>query len=261
MSEQCRLSIVALLVVLASAPVSMAEETARRGEVAEYQAARVPRDAPLHADWDEEPWKSVSPLSVSLAMGNPPDHRPKTQAKVVYDDRHLDLIFRVEDRFVRAVARGYHDSVCLDSCVEFFFTPNGDAQAGYLNLEINCCGVMLFGVHTPQLPNGLVAVEDCDRIEIVRSLPQKTIEPEIASPIAWTVAVRLPFDVVRKYVRVEQPQPGTVWRANFYKCGDQTSHPHWLTWSQVDRPQPDFHQPAFFGRLTFAAGLNADSQR
>jgi len=42
-----------------------------------------------------------------------------------------------------------------------------------------------------------------------------------------------------------------TWRANFYKCADSTSHPHWLTWSPVDHPTPHFHLPAFFGTLEF----------
>ena len=53
------------------------------------------------------------------------------------------MIFRVEDRYVRAVSKNYHDSVCKDSCAEFFFTPGTDISAGYFNVEINCGGVML----------------------------------------------------------------------------------------------------------------------
>jgi hypothetical protein len=49
------------------------------------------------------------------------------------------------------------------------------------------------------------------------------------------------FQVMDKYVKA----------ANFYKCADQTSHPHWLTWASVDYPQPKFHLPEFFGRLVF----------
>ena len=38
-------------------------------------------------------------------------------------------------------------------------------------------------------------------------------------------------------------------RANFYKCGDKTAHPHYLSWSPIDTPKPDFHRPEFFGEL------------
>jgi hypothetical protein len=46
-------------------------------------------------------------------------------------------------------------------------------------------------------------------------------------------------------------EKGNLWRANFYKCGDDTSHPHWAAWSPVD--ELNFHLPRCFGRLGFAA--------
>jgi hypothetical protein len=57
--------------------------------------------------------------------------------------------------------------------------------------------------------------------------------------------------MLEKYTNVKRPATGVQWRANFYKCGDKTSHPHWLTWSVVDKPEPDFHRPEFFGILEF----------
>ena len=42
---------------------------------------------------------------------------------------------------------------------------------------------------------------------------------------------------------------GRAWRANFYKCGDQTSHPHWAAWSPVD--ELNFHLPRCFGTIAF----------
>ena len=52
-------------------------------------------------------------------------------------------------------------------------------------------------------------------------------------------------------MKVEKPGTGVSWRANFYKCADKTSHPHWLTWAEIDYPNPKFHLPDFFGRLDF----------
>jgi len=37
--------------------------------------------------------------------------------------------------------------------------------------------------------------------------------------------------------------------ANFYKCADKLQHPHWLNWSPVDFPKPNFHLPQSFGVL------------
>jgi hypothetical protein len=200
--------------------------------------------------WDSGDWKEVAPLDLTYYMGEKPIHIPKTQAKLMYDSNALYVIFRVEDKYIRAID-GHQGNVCRDSCVEFFFTPSEDMETGYFNLETNCGGTMLF--HHQRVPREnptVVAEEDCRRIEIFHSLPKK-IETEIHVPTVWTIFYRMPFDILEKYSKVAKPQRGVVWRANFYKCADATSHPHWLTWSKVNRPKPDFHVPECFGRIEF----------
>jgi hypothetical protein len=116
---------------------------------------------------------------------------------------------------------------------------------------MNCGGTMLFRHQlVPRKNATVVAEEDCSRIEIFHSLP-KMIETEIQTPTAWTLSYRIPFDVLEKYSKIAKPQKGAVWRANFYKCADATSQPHWLTWSKVNRQQPEFHIPECFGVLSF----------
>ena len=44
---------------------------------------------------------------------------------------------------------------------------------------------------------------------------------------------------------------GKTMRANFYKCGDKTTKPHFLSWNPIDLPAPDFHRPDFFGEIRF----------
>ena len=40
-------------------------------------------------------------------------------------------------------------------------------------------------------------------------------------------------------------------RANFYKCGDKTLQPHFLSWSPIHSEKPDFHRPEDFGIINF----------
>ena len=200
--------------------------------------------------WDSSGWKDIAPLDLTYYMGDKPTHIPKTQAKLMYDSNALYVIFRVEDKYIRAVAQ-HQGNVCRDSCVEFFFTPSEDIETGYFNLEMNCGGTMLF--HHQLVPRKnltVIAEEDCSHIEIFNSLP-KTIETEIQIPTVWTIFYRVPFDILEKYSKVAKPRKGVVWRANFYKCANATSHPHWLTWSKVNRQRPDFHVPQSFGKLQF----------
>lgn len=204
----------------------------------------------LDTVWDGRPWKDIPALGVSRHMGEKPVHLPMVQAKVAYEVAAISVIFRVEDRYVRAVARNYQDNVYEDSCVEFFFTPGRDISIGYFNLEINCGGTALFDFHPGHGKVVHIAAADFSDIQIAHTLPAR-VDPEITTPITWVLEYRIPFDVIGKYCEATRPVRGDTWKANFYKCGDKTSHPHWLTWSRVDYPSPQFHLPAFFGSLEF----------
>ena len=216
-----------------------------------YYVYRLNGPLTIDGGWEKVPWQKVKFLELTNIMGNVPKHRPRTQVKVLYDDDNVYVIFRVEDRYVRAVAQEIHGRVWEDSCVEFFFTPDSDVENGYFNLEANCGGTILFHCHDRMKKKTIpVKISDCEQIEIAHSLP-KIIDPEITDPMTWTLEYRLPFAVLEKYWSLSRPCHGTIWRANFYKCGDKTSHPHWLTWSVVDYPKPNFHLPQFFGILEF----------
>jgi hypothetical protein len=217
-----------------------------------YQVRKLAQPMKLDGNWEKSAWTNCPAIELKNFMGTQPEHRPGTQAKLLYDDRYIYVIFRVEDRYVRAVARKNQDAVCRDSCVEFFFTPADDISVGYFNLEMNCGGTMLLYYIKDRLsenPKGYVEV-DCDPIEVFHSLP-KVIEPEIVEPTTWVVEYRIPFGLMEKYCPVVKPTSGVSWRANLYKCADATSHPHWLTWAVVDNPKPNFHLPKFFGELEF----------
>ena len=57
-------------------------------------------------------------------------------------------------------------------------------------------------------------------------------------------------------VKYAGPLPGMqdqTWRANFYKCGDATSHPHWASWNPIGE-KLSFHKPEYFGEIVFADG-------
>jgi outer membrane protein assembly factor BamB len=208
--------------------------------------------APLAIDakWDKTAWKNIRPERIGNYMGDKPEHLPKTDVKIAYDDAALYVIFRVEDQYVRAVtAEHQKGEVWKDSCVEFFFYPNPEIPGDqHFYIEMNCGGTMLFRFNGPE---GVVEIpkNHYDQMTIAHSLP-KMVDPEMKGPVTWTVEYRLPFEIVKKHCpTMVPPASGTKWRANFYKCADDSSHPHWLTWSPVDFPKPKFHLPDFFGVL------------
>lgn len=224
-----------------------------------YVVQRAP--APLGdptAQLGRDLWTGADVAEVTHYEREDSGHRPPTAARVLYDDEFLAVGFAVEDHYVRAVARNFNDMVCQDSCVEFFVAPNADpAQDAYFNFEINCGATMLLY----RCPSTEEAAQGIDRAHLddtdgallrsAATLP-KLIETEIAEPTDWRVEFHVPWSLFEKHFGVQRPVAGTVWRGNFYKCGDHTSHPHWGSWAPMQTPRPGFHQPAYFQPIEFA---------
>ena len=215
-----------------------------------YQVKQTDKSIEINSDWNKEIWSNTKPISINNFMGKKPSHFPKTAVKLRYDKDNIYVIFTVDDNYIKAVETETHGRVWEDSCVEFFFTPGTDTER-YFNFEANCKGVFLFNYHlNNNETNGSVSLEDCKKITISPSLT-RSVEQESTEPENWTLEYSIPIAILSKYMKVDQPKPGATWRANFYKCADKSSHPHWLTWAPIDYPQPKFHLPEFFGELNF----------
>jgi len=180
-------------------------------------------------------------------------HHPVTHAALRYSSTALLLWFRVEDRYVLSRHRGFNQPVCRDSCVEFFFQP--PSCLGYFNLEINGGGALLMGYGKNISNRTLLPVPALEHIRVESTLPA-TVERERPEPLHWSIACTLPYDVLKAAPLKPaerhrlKPGPDDVWRANFYKCADACSHPHWAAWTDIGE-QRNFHQHDKFGTLRF----------
>jgi hypothetical protein len=217
----------------------------------EYTIKRVMVPPPLDGDFDGEAWSHAPPLDIDTFHEDGSDHRPVTQARALYDDCGLHVIFRVHDRYVRAAQVGYQTGVCRDSCVEFFVEPI--AGRGYFNFEFNCGGSLL--LHYNSRPERIaydpVLVDErrLEQMKIYHSMPVK-VDPEITEPTTWTLQFFAPFVLFEPYVGTIPPIAGSIWRGNYYKCGDLTSHPHWAMWNPIPG-KLGFHKPEHFAPLIF----------
>jgi hypothetical protein len=148
------------------------------------------------SSWQKAPWDEVSSQKLNCHMGAYPPHFPDTRVKLAYDEQAIYLMFRVQDRYVRALAQTDQDRVYQDSCVEFFFTPGPDPEQGYFNLEMNCGGTILFHFQTLPRQNPVeIPVSDCALILRDASLP-KVMSPEVQDPVRWFLGARIPFDLL-----------------------------------------------------------------
>ena len=221
-----------------------------------YTIARLATTPALDGSWNGGAWRGVQPLSIARFHPRSSLHRPIAEAKAAWSDAALHLIFRVQDRYVRCANTGFQAPVYKDSCAEFFVRPRGTGP--YFNFEMNAGGSLLSTciadwTRTPDGFARFVRIEPFWDTAIPRfhSLPDR-IEPEIATPVQWTLQFSLPWALFAQYTETARPAAGEVWTGNFYKCGDETSHPHWASWSPVGEVL-NFHQPERFGRLIFGA--------
>jgi hypothetical protein len=205
--------------------------------------------------WNDPVWQVADTLHVNHFYDKSSDHRPPVQARLLYTDRGLHVLYDVKDRYVMAVRQGYQASVCKDSCVEFFLKPKPDK--GYFNFEINCGGQMLLYYiedATPAPTGGFAKYTklpdaDLDLIKINHSLPT-VVTPERTEPTDWWLQAFIPWELFERYMGKVRPLSGQTWRGNFYKCADDTSHPHWASWSVVEGSL-NFHKPEYFGEVKF----------
>ena len=217
-----------------------------------YAVRRIATPLPGH-HWDNPAWNAAETLQISNFRPESSDHHPRTSARLLHDERGIHGIFQVHDRFVRCARTEYGSEVWKDSCVEFFVRPK--PEAGYFNFEFNCGGAFLcfYIVDPTRTPDGFkqftrVPWDVARRIQSHASLP-RVAEPEITEPVTWTLRFFIPFVLFENFLGPIGNVAGQTWRGNFYKCGDETSHPHWASWSPVD--ELNFHLPRCFGDIRF----------
>ena len=153
----------------------------------------------------------------------------------------LVVDFRVSGLDLRARNTADNGRQWEDSCVEVFIQdPDG---APYYNFEINALGKVL-ACKGPERHNRTPRpAEEMEQILRFTQMEGGPLEQEGIH--TWRVGVVIPF----RLLGIDPERLPRSIKANFYKCGDKTAHPHFLSWSPVETPKPDFHRPEFFGEL------------
>jgi Carbohydrate-binding family 9 len=216
-----------------------------------YEISKNHQSLKIDGDWNKPQWQKIKPILVRNFMGSKPGFTPHVQSKMMYDNENLYIIFSVKDRYVRCITNEINGPVWEDACVEFFFSPDISFPDRYFNLEVNCGGTPL--MHYNIVPDTNIIpleIKDIMMIEIAHSMT-RLIDPEITDPVTWFIEYRIPLKMLEKYSRVTYPEPGISWKANFYKIAENSSNPHYLTWSVVQNPTPNFHKPEYFGTIIF----------
>lgn len=173
-------------------------------------------------------------------------YAPKVSYRMFHTGPCLMLRFEVEERYTAALVTEDNGEVWTDSCVEFFIALD---DKGYYNFETTSIGRMLLGYRRSR--NEGVEHASAEVLASVRrttTLPGEPF-PEREGDNRWAVTLMIPASALFRHTLREWS--GVEARMNLYKCGDNLSHPHFLSWKPIRTAKPDFHRPEFFERVKF----------
>lgn len=171
-------------------------------------------------------------------------YAPACNGAVAYSKSHLAVIYHVRGLDLRATALEDNGRSWEDSCCEFFISDPCDGT--YYNFELTCIGSLLASKRKSREESTPLTLEDLGKVVRFSSLEHKAWD-ESKRIFSWSVAMLIPFSLIG----IEEGKLPSSLKGNFYKCGDLTAHPHFLSWNPVGTPSPDFHRPEFFGELIF----------
>ena len=124
--------------------------------------------------------------------------------------------------------------------MEFFVSPMPSNSMQYLNFEFNPAGAMYLSIGTNRNDRTVISPPNYTELfHVTTSIHDK----------GWNLEFNIPLSFLQRFFPELELTQGCGMRGNFYKCGDDTAHPHYGCWSLIDLPQPDFHCPDFFGHL------------
>lgn len=174
-------------------------------------------------------------------------YKPEVYFKIAYHKKEIYIKYFVREKYVKAEKTGINQDVYEDSCVEFFVSPRHD-DGIYYNFEFNSIGAFLAGSGTGRHNSKRTDPAMAGKIRCLPSMGNEPF-PERVGDQEWTLTVVIHTDILFRH-KIDKLS-GSEFRANFYKCGDALSKPHYLSWNPVLCEKPDFHRPEYFGIIHF----------
>lgn len=168
-------------------------------------------------------------------------YKPKVGFSIAYYKEYIFLKYFVDEKQIRANTNMVNGPVWEDSCVEFFISF--EEGGAYYNFEFNCIGTGLIGYGRSRKERERLSPEVISKVKAM-----SVIRPSI-NKIEWELTLVIPTGVFIYHNNLSLNN--LQCRANFYKCGDKLDDPHFVTWSNIVSPEPDFHRPEYFSPIIF----------
>ena len=172
-------------------------------------------------------------------------YRPDLKFRIGHVKNEIWLKYYVTEKNILARETRTNGEVYKDSTVEFFISIDGK---NYYNFEFNCIGVTHLAHGEGRNNRIFVDPKTVEKIEIKSSLGNKPFE-EKSGNFTWEMMIRIPIECFAfdKITTLEALKA----TANFYKCGDETSEIHYVSWNPIGTENPDYHCPEYFGKIYF----------
>ena len=191
--------------------------------------------------------KNTSLNKISWLEWDQFSYQPEVGYRIAHSDSLLFLKYYVKEEHILAQRKDPNSAVHRDSCVEFFIDPLQDGN--YYNFEFNCIGTTHLAYGPSRGKRSFIEPELIkQKIKTWSTLGNKTFE-ERSGTFEWEMVIVIPSSIFTYNEDLSFSK--LVSNANFYKCGDDTSKRHYLSWNPVKTPNPDFHRPEYFGTLNF----------
>ncbi len=204
-----------------------------------------PSIAEVSAMFDKE---NITFHSIDVINWDNYSYKPDVKFRIAHSAEEIYLQYVVKEEGVRATfgydagSKPYHDS-----CVEFFMIPS-DRDSIYYNLEMNCIGHGTFAGGPDRKQRTRFGDDIMGLIRRQSTLGSKPFG-ERSGEQEWTLTIAIPKSIYSLSEFADLS--GRSVAANFYKCGDKMSVPHYLSWHPIPIPSPNFHTPEHFGQIYF----------
>ncbi|MBD1364497.1 hypothetical protein IDJ77_11815 [Mucilaginibacter sp. ZT4R22] len=180
---------------------------------------------------DNAPWDDTGDL-------------PLVSFSLAHNQQGIYLKYSVKEKHMLAHYKNINDPVYKDSCVEFFIAFAGDRA--YYNFEFNSIGTALCGFGDGKNDREDLPVDIIATINTLSTVEHQDTETGLYN---WELTLFFPFEVFTHH-HINNVT-GEACRVNFYKCGDELPEPHFLSWTPINHPYPEFHLPGMFGSVVF----------
>jgi hypothetical protein len=193
------------------------------------------------AAWSKSAWEPLVPR-------NPDARTDKTQIKTLYSAKGIYFLMQGADRKVTAAMKEDFANLWTEDVYEVFLWPD-ERTPLYFEYEISPLGYEL-PILVPNFEGKFLGWRpwhyEGDRKIKKATTVQGGSKTSGSSATGWTAEFFIPYALLAPLQNVP-PQPGTKWRANFYRMDYDDGRAAW-DWSRVG---PSFHDIHNFGELVF----------